>query len=81
MMVSKYPKWHLNTFSVNRGIKQNMEKGHRFYAVRTRKYEDKLKYPDLCMLKYRRIRGVMIQDQNFFTGQYDTTATNWFMNE
>jgi len=62
MMVSKYPKWHLNAFTVNRGIKQNMEKGHRLYAARTRKYEDKLKYPDLCMLKNRRIRGVMIQD-------------------
>ena len=54
MMVSKYPKWHLNTFTVNRGIKQDMEN-----AVRTHKYDDKLKYPDLCMLKYRRIRGVM----------------------
>ena len=65
MMVSKYPKWHLNTFTVNRGIKQNMEKGNILYAVRTRN-NDKLKYPDLCMLKYRRIRGVMIQDYNIF---------------
>jgi len=37
-------------------------------AVRTFKYEDRLKYLELPMLKYRRIRGNMMEVYKIFTG-------------
>ena len=44
-------------------------------AVKTLKYEERLKYLNLPTLKYRRLRGDMIDAYKIFTGKYDTTVT------
>ena len=35
---------------------------------------------NLPTLKYRRIRGYMIEVYKMFSGRYDVTVTNWFTN-
>ena len=40
-------------------------------------YEERLKRLHLPTLKYRRIRGDMIEVYKIFIGKYDTTVTNW----
>ena len=47
-------------------------------AIKTLKYEERLKYLNLPTLKYRRFRGDMIDAYPIFTGKYDTTVTSWF---
>ena len=46
--------------------------------IRTFKYEVRLKYLDLPMLKYRQIRGDMIEVYKIVTGKYDPTVTSCF---
>jgi len=46
-------------------------------AVKTLKYEERLKYLNLPTLKYRRLRRDMIDAYEIFTGKYDTTVTSW----
>jgi len=46
-------------------------------AVKTLKYEERLKYLNLPTLKYRRLRRDMIDAYKIFTGKYDTTVTSW----
>ena len=40
----------------------------------------RLRYLNLPTLKYRRIRGDMIEVYKIFSGRYDATITNWFTN-
>ena len=40
----------------------------------------RLRYLNLPTLKYRRIRGDMIEVYKMFSGRYDATITNWFTN-
>ena len=49
-------------------------------AVKLLKYEERLRYLNLPTLKYRRIRGDMIEVYKMFSGRYDATVTNWFTN-
>jgi len=49
-------------------------------AVKLLKYEERLRYLNLPTLKYRRIRGDMIEVYKMFSGRYDVTVTNWFTN-
>ena len=49
-------------------------------AVKLLKYEEILRYLNLPTLKYRRIRGDMIEVYKMFSGRYDATVTNWFTN-
>ena len=44
------------------------------------KYEERQRYLNLPTLKYRRIRGDMIEVYKMFSGRYDATVTNWFTN-
>ena len=44
-------------------------------AVRTFKYEDRLKYLDLPTLKYGRMRGDMTEVYKIFTEKYDSTCS------
>ena len=44
-------------------------------AVKTLKYEERLKYINLPALKYR--QADMIDAYKIFTGRYDTTVTTW----
>ena len=44
-------------------------------AVKTLKYEERLKCLNLPTLKCRRLRGDMIDAYKIFTGKYDTTVT------
>ena len=43
------------------------------------KYEERLRYLNLPTLKYRRIRGDMIEVYKMFC-RYDATVTKWFAN-
>ena len=45
-------------------------------AVKTLKYEERLKYLNLPALEYMRLRGDMIDAHKIFTGKYDTTVTS-----
>ena len=44
------------------------------------KYEERLRHLNLPTLKYRRIRGDIIEVYQMFSGRYDATVTNWFTN-
>ena len=46
-------------------------------AVKTLKHEERFKYLNLPTVKYRRLRGDMIDAYKIFTGKYDTTVTSW----
>jgi len=61
--------------SINREIRKGTEK-KLVIAVRTFKYENRLKYLDSSTLKYRRMTGDMIQVYKMFTGKYDLTVTS-----
>jgi len=49
-------------------------------AVKPLKYEERLRYLNLPTLKYRRIRGDIIEVYKMFSGRYDAIVTNWFTN-
>jgi len=49
-------------------------------SVKLLKYEERLRYLSLPTLKYRRIRGDMIEVYKMFSGRYDATVTSWFTN-
>ena len=49
-------------------------------AVKSLKYGERLRYFNLPTLKYRRMRGDMIEVYKMFSGRYDATVTNWFKN-
>ena len=49
-------------------------------SVKKLKYEDRLRQLNLTTLKYRRLRGDMIETFKIFNGIYDTNVTNWFTN-
>jgi len=45
-------------------------------AVKLFNYEERLRCLKLPTLKYRRIRGYMIEVYKIFSGKYDATVTN-----
>jgi len=46
-------------------------------AVKKCKYEERLKKLHLPTLKFRRIRGDMVEVYKIFSGKYDATVTSW----
>ena len=57
--------------------KVQMRATRLIYKLRYKSYEDRLRILDLPTLKYRRLRGDMIETYKILSGKYDVSVSRW----